>query len=200
MEGSKVASSCQIKEKNFTAYSSFGIALGRNHVHSKVSEIVLTAYRSLERTATGKVFVYGETGWAKGGRIRPHKTHRNGLSVDFFVPVVNDAGHSVTLPTNVTNKFGYNIDFDTDGKFETYSIDFETIAEHLYQLDIAAKALGAGLALVIIDPPYIEKLIATKHGDYIKSHINFMKGNAWVRHDEHYHVDFLVSCKSISLQ
>ena len=46
------------KGKNFTAYSTLGITLGRTYVHSKVSEIVLDAYHSLEKTAPGKVFVY----------------------------------------------------------------------------------------------------------------------------------------------
>lgn len=186
------------KGNNFSAYSSLGTTLGRTYVHSKVSEIVLNAYHSLEKTAPEKVFVYGETGWASGGRIRPHKTHRNGLSVDFFVPVINDVGHSVPLPTGISNKFGYNINFDANAKFEIYTIDFEAIAEHLYQLDLAARTHGAGLALVIFDPPYMPKLLATTRGEYLKSNINFLKGNAWVRHDEHYHVDFSVPCKPAS--
>jgi penicillin-insensitive murein endopeptidase len=181
--------------KNFTAYSSLGVTLGRTYVHSKVAEIVLAAYSALENSATGKVFVYGETGWASGGRIRPHRTHKNGLSVDFFVPVVDATGHSVPLPTGVGNKFGYGIDFDENAKFEGYTIDFEAIAEHLYQLDIAAKARGAGIALVILDPPYLPRLFATKRGEYLKSNINFMKGKAWIRHDQHYHVDYTVPCK-----
>ncbi len=183
------------KGKNFTAYSSLGVTLGRTYVHSKVAEIVLAAYSALENSATGKVFVYGETGWASGGRIRPHRTHKNGLSVDFFVPVVDATGHSVPLPTGVGNKFGYGIDFDENAKFEGYTIDFEAIAEHLYQLDIAAKARGAGIALVIFDPPYLPRLFATKRGEYLKSNINFMKGKAWIRHDQHYHVDYTVPCK-----
>jgi penicillin-insensitive murein DD-endopeptidase len=185
---------------NFTAYSSLGANLGRTYVHSKVVAIVLTAYTAMEQSAPGKVFVYGETGWAAGGRVRPHRTHQNGLSVDFMVPIVDAAGRSVPLPTSIRNKFGYNIDFDENGKFEEYTIDFEAMAEHLYQLDVAAKAHGSGLALVIFDPPYFPKLFATKRGEYLKANINFMKGGAWVRHDEHYHVDFSVLCLPINQQ
>lgn len=183
--------------KNFTAYSSLGVTLGRTYVHSKVAEIVLAAYRALEQTASEKVFVYGETGWSSGGRIRPHRTHENGLSVDFFVPVIDARGRSVALPTSVTNKFGYDIDFDANAKYKGYTIDFEAIAEHLYQLNVAAKAHGAGIALVIFDQPYLPRLFATKRGAYLKSNIPFMKGKAWVRHDEHYHVNFSVPCKPI---
>jgi penicillin-insensitive murein endopeptidase len=181
--------------KNFKAYSSLGVSLGRTYVHSKVEEIVVAAYSALEKSAPEKVFIYGETGWSAGGRIRPHKTHKNGLSIDFIVPVTDSTGRSVYLPTGVSNKFGYNIDFDANAKFEGYTIDFEAIAEHLYQLNVEAKAQGSGIALVILDPPYYPKLFATKRGQYLKDNINFMKGKAWIRHDEHYHVDFSVPCK-----
>ena len=185
------------KGKNFTAYSSLGVILGRTYVHSKVSGIVLAAYGALEQSSPEKVFVYGETGWSSGGRFRPHRSHKNGLSVDFFVPIVDATGRSVPLPTDVSKKFGYGIDFDANAKYKNFTIDFETIAEHLYQLDIAAKAHGAGIALVIFDPPYLPKLFATKRGEYLKSNINFMKGSAWIRHDQHYHVDFSVPCKPL---
>ncbi|MYN39650.1 hypothetical protein GTP55_09720 [Duganella sp. FT109W] len=74
--------------------------------------------------AQGKTFVYGETGLAQGGPIRPHKTHQAGLSVDFMVPVLNAAGESVPLPGNVSNQFGYGIEFDQAGRFEDLRIDY----------------------------------------------------------------------------
>ena len=55
-----------------------------------------------------------------------------------------------------------------------------------------AKASQASIAQVILDPAFIEPLLATPRGPHIKRHINFMKGKPWVRHDEHYHVDFAV--------
>jgi penicillin-insensitive murein DD-endopeptidase len=81
--------------KNFAAYSSVGVMLGRNYVHSKVHSVVINAYKELETSAPGKIFVYGESGFKDGGLFKPHKTHRNGLSVDFFVPVKNSKGVSV---------------------------------------------------------------------------------------------------------
>lgn len=182
---------------NFTSYSALGAALGRTYVHSKVADIVLSAYKALEQSAPGKVFVYGETGWASGGRIRPHRTHQNGLSVDFMVPILDAAGRSVPLPTSAGNKYGYNVDFNAHAKYERYAIDFEAIADHLYQLDQSSKARGAGISLVIFDPPYLPKLFAAKRGEYLKTNIKFMKGKAWIRHDEHYHVDFAIPCKSM---
>lgn len=179
---------------NFAAYSSLGAAVGRTHVHSKVAEIVAAAYAALAVSDSSLTFVYGETGWPSGGRIRPHRSHQNGLSVDFFVPVRNVAGQSVPLPTGITNRLGYDIEFDKDARYREYNIDFAAIAEHLYQLHAAAKVGGLGIALVIFDTQYLPRLFATPRGAYLQQNLPFMKGQPWVRHDEHYHVDFAVAC------
>ena len=180
---------------NFTAYSAVGATAGRTHVHSRVAEIVTAAYAALAAEDPSTTYVYGETGWSSGGRIRPHRTHQNGLSVDFFVPVRNAEGKSVPRPTGITNRYGYDIDFNANGRYAEYSIDFPAVAEHLYQLHLAAKARGAGIALVIFDAPFLPKLFATPRGPYLQQNLPFMKGKPWVRHDEHYHVDFAVPCK-----
>jgi penicillin-insensitive murein DD-endopeptidase len=183
---------------NFSSYSTLGASLGRTHVHSRVHGIVVAAYQALEKMSPGTAFVYGETGWPGGGQMRPHRTHQNGLSVDFFVPVRDKVGRSVPLPTAVTERFGYDIEFDATGRHGDYTIDFEALAEHLVQLHVAARANGAGIALVILDPPYLPKLFATRRGPYLQQHLPFMKTAAWVRHDEHYHVDFSVPCKPLN--
>ncbi len=182
---------------NFSSYSPLAARLGRTYVHAKVLAVVVAAYAALEEAAPGSVFVYGETGWPAGGRIRPHRTHQNGLSVDFFVPVRNRTGRSVPLPTDVANRFGYDIEFDADGRFGEYRIDFDALAEHLYQLHVAAQARGVGVALVILEPQYLPRLFATSRGAFLQRNLRFMQGAAWVRHDEHYHVDFAVQCKPL---
>jgi penicillin-insensitive murein endopeptidase len=180
---------------NFTSYSALGAAAGRTYVHSKVAEIISSAYAALAKENPSVIYVYGETGWSSGGRIRPHRTHQNGLSVDFFVPVRDAAGRSVPLPTSVVNKLGYDIEFNANARYEEYAIDFEATAEHLYQLHLAAKANGAGIALVIFDTAFLPKLFATTRGKYLQKELPFMQGKPWVRHDEHYHIDFSVPCK-----
>ncbi|NRF65491.1 penicillin-insensitive murein endopeptidase [Aquincola sp. S2] len=181
--------------KNFSAYSTLAVATGRTHVHSNVAEIVTAAYAALQAEQPTTVFVYGETGWPSGGRFRPHRTHQNGLSVDFFVPVRNQQGRSVPLPTGPSNRFGYDIEFDAEGRFGEYVIDFPALAEHLVQLHVAARARGVQLALVILDPRYLPRLFATPRGAMLQRTLPFKKGAAWVRHDEHYHVDFALPCK-----
>lgn len=183
--------------KNFSAYSKLAAAAGRTWVHTTTADIMLSAYAAAQLSMPEAHYVYGETGLEKGGRFRPHRTHQNGLSVDFFVPVRDAKGKSVALPTALHQRFGYDIEFDAFGKYQQYSIDFPALAEHLYQLDIAARAANAGIGQVILDPAFMALLLATPRGPYIKRHVNFMKGTPWVRHDEHYHVDFVVRCSAM---
>jgi len=183
---------------NFSSYSTSAETLGRTFVHSRVAAVVAASYRALEKAAPGKRFVFGETGWKAGGRIRPHRTHQNGLSVDFMVPVLDPRGRSVPLPTNALNRFGYDLEFDALGRYGELQIDFPAIAEHLYQLDLAARAQGVGIALVIFDPPYLPRLWSTERGPYLKQNLRFMKGKPWVRHEEHYHVDFAIKCRPLA--
>lgn len=180
---------------NFAAYSSLGVALGRTYVHSKVEQVIAAAYASLAASHPEKSFVYGESGWARGGRIRPHRTHQNGLAVDFMVPVLDAGGRSVPLPTGPFNEFGYGIEFDASARYGDLAIDFEAIAEHLHALHEAAARNGIGIARVIFERGFIPKLYATKRGAFVKQVIPFMQEEPWIRHDEHYHVDFAVPCR-----
>jgi penicillin-insensitive murein DD-endopeptidase len=173
-----------------------GSLAGRTYVHSKVLKVALAAYKALETSAPGKVFVYGETGWESGGRIRPHKTHQNGLSIDFMVPVLK-GGTSVPLPTSPLNKFGYDLEFDDSGRLEDYTIAFEAIAKHLLELNKAAIVEGIKINRVIFEVPLQKHLFATSQGAQLKGLMTFSTKQAWVKHDEHYHVDFELPCKPL---
>ncbi|QUM88941.1 penicillin-insensitive murein endopeptidase [Moritella sp. 36] len=181
--------------ENFEGYSTVARIAGRTYVHSAVRNIVIGAYKRLEILEPNKLYKYAETGFEEGGQFKPHKTHRNGLSVDFMTPVVNKQGISVHLPTHPLNKFGYNIEFDKTDKYDDYSIDYVALAAHIVTLHKEAKKLGFELWRVIFDPKLQPKLLKTKYGSYLKANIQFSKKRSWVRHDEHYHVDFLVPCK-----
>lgn len=180
---------------NFEGYSTLARLAGRTYVHSTVRDIIVDAYKILETEQPKKVFKYAETGWKKGGKFKPHKTHRNGLSVDFMVPVLNEKNKSVHLPTNIFNKLGYNLKFDSKGRLGKLRIDYEATAAHIVALHQAAKKRGVGLWRVIFDPKLQPFLFKTKYGNYLKANIRFSKRRSWVRHDEHYHIDFQVKCR-----
>lgn len=180
---------------NFVGYSTVARLAGRTYVHSSVKDIMLAAYKDLEKDQPNKVYKYAETGFEEGGQFKPHKTHRNGLSVDFITPVFDDNNVSVHLPTHPLNKFGYDIEFDKDDEYDGLRIDYDAIAAHIVALHKQAKAAGYDLWRVIFAPELQPNLYATRYGPYLKKHITFSKKRSWVRHDEHYHVDFSIPCK-----
>ena len=181
---------------NYRAYHIGGFLSGRTFMHSAVRDTLRDAYAALAASDPGLRFVYAESGWPWGGRLRPHRTHANGTAVDFMVPVRDGAGQVRELTGSVTNMLGYGIRFDDNGKREGLTIDFEAMAKHIIALDAAAKAHGTRIGRVILEPPLLRHLFATPTGHALQGRVTFMKTHAWFRHDQHYHVDFIVACKS----
>jgi penicillin-insensitive murein DD-endopeptidase len=177
---------------NFVAYSRLGALVGRNSVHSTVREVIVDAYREVERTAPGVTFVYGETGWPSGGRFRPHRTHQNGLSADFMVPVRDMRGQPSPFPTWPWTRFGYDVEFDSTGRAGEMRIDFDALALHLAALERAARRHGSAIELVILAPELERALKSEPRRRVLIERLPFMRGPPWVRHDEHYHIDFAV--------
>jgi penicillin-insensitive murein endopeptidase len=181
---------------NYTGYSYLARIAGRTYVHSEVSKIVVAAYRALEKSAPGKIYKYAETGKRNGGMFKPHKTHQNGLSVDFMTPMIDRNGRSTHLPTHPFNRLGYNIELDSNNQYKGLRIDYSAMAAHVVALHQAARARGHDIWRVIFDPALQKPLFNAAHGQYLRQHIRFSTKRSWVRHDEHYHVDFAIPCKS----
>jgi penicillin-insensitive murein endopeptidase len=180
--------------ENFSGYSRIGHLLGRTYVHSEVKSIVLDAYSALALSDPEKRWMYAETGFQDGGRFKPHKTHQHGLSVDFMVPVLDENDRSSYLPITLLNNLGYGIEFDGSGRYGEYRIDYEAMAAHLNALHQSALKQGYDLDRVIFDLDLQKQLFATKLGARLQHKLRFSLKPAWVRHDEHYHVDFDIPC------
>ena len=181
---------------NYHAYSLLGALLGRNSVNSRVRATVVDAYGAVAKTHPDVQWIYGETGWPRGGPFPPHKTHENGLSVDFMVPVRDRAGHPARLPTWPWRKFGYSLEFDSTGRgtgsIRDLVIDFPAIAAHLVALADAARRHGLAIDVVIFAPELERRLLAAPGGEQLRGRVRFTRRPPWVRHDEHYHVNFRV--------
>lgn len=178
---------------NFRMYSDLGWLLGRTYVHGAVSSVVLAAFRDLAQSDPTLRFVIGETGWSSGGRFRPHRTHQNGLSVDFMVPVVDTRGAPGELDTGWFEKLGYGVEFDAQGRNGDVRIDFAAVSALLAALATAAKRQDVRIDKVIFDPVLRRALETTPSWRAIRA-LPFVRGQVWVRHDEHVHVDFGVPC------
>lgn len=182
---------------NFTSYGYIPELAGRTYVHSKVRDAIVDAYKSLEISHPEKVYKYAETGFKRGGKFKPHITHQNGLSVDFMVSVIDKQNKSIYLPTNPFNKYGYDIEFDEHGRYRKYHIDFEAMAAHIKALHFSSVKHGIKIWRVIFDPKLQPLLYQTSSGDYLRKNIYIPTKNSWVRHDEHYHIDFRIECLAI---
>ena len=177
---------------NFNSYAQLGALLGRTAVHHRVRDAVMDAFDLLYTTHPELRFMIGETGKVNGGPFPPHRTHQNGLSVDFMVPVRDENGAVATFPSSPFNKFGYNIEFDKDGRYASYIIDLEALALHLTALGTAAAKHNLAIDRVIFDPVLQPLLFAAPSGEALPNKFSFSRQQAWVRHDEHYHVDFRI--------
>lgn len=180
---------------NYRAYSFTLFALGRTFVHSAVRDAMRDAYAEVYKSRPELRFVYAETGWPWGGRFAPHRTHANGTSVDFHVPVRTPDGQVGELPTSPLSLFGYAVRFDSNGRAGALSLDFEAMGEHLLALDKAARAHRIRIRRVIFDVHLQPQLAASQPGAMVMDRLRFNRRQAWVPHSEHYHVDFDVPCR-----
>lgn len=176
----------------FVTYSRLGNLIGRQYVHSRVHDALVAAFASLHTATPDRTLVLGETGLKAGGRFAPHRTHQNGLSVDIFMPVRDAESRHVLMPTAPWNKFGYSLEFDRDGRGEGLTIDFDSLAELLVEVYRQAGLHGLAVDRIIVAPEYVDRVLSAKAAGIRKLEQVFMRGPAWVRHDEHLHIDFRV--------
>lgn len=174
-----------------TTYSYLGAALGRQYVHGSVRAALLHAFADRLHDEPDRVWVVGETGWRGGGEMRPHRSHENGMSVDVFVPVIDDAGLPSRVPTWPWNRFGYGIEFDGNARADGLRIDFEALSAFLASVDRRSREAGVRLRRVILAPEYAPRLLDTRAARAWPGLRGIlMQRPAWVRHDEHVHLDF----------
>ncbi len=97
------------------------------------------------------------------------------------------------MPTAAWQKFGYDLEFDAKGEGDDLSIDFASLAELVLELDRQASRHGLAVDRIIVAPEYVDRVIGARNNEAMVRLSNcFSRRPAWVRHDEHVHVDFRV--------
>ncbi len=175
--------------ENYGAYCYLCILALRTYGHESAINASVDSFDELAKSHPDARFVYGEIGFPWGGRFRPHRTHRNGLSFDYMVTLTEGR-----LPTHALNRFGNDAEFDSSGEGPSGQIDFAAIAAHLTALDRAARDRGGRIQRVLFAPDLQDDLFAAPGGAALKGRIYFNSRQSWVRHDDHYHVDFHFPC------
>lgn len=180
---------------NFHYFDTTSYLANRCFVHEKVRDCVLSTYKSLEKSAPGRNFGIMECSNENGGKIAPHRTHQNGLSVDFMSPLLKN-GQPYTELDDLGGKH-YLMNFDNEGRYDEnpeVRIDFELMAQHLLTLIDEAQKNGLKVKKIIWKMELQDELFATPSGKklqqsgvYVTKNLSPLINSV---HDDHYHVDF----------
>jgi penicillin-insensitive murein endopeptidase len=180
---------------NFRYFDTSSYLSKRAFLNASVLKSVLECYKTLETSLNGRIFGVMECSHEHGGKLTPHRTHQNGLSIDFMTPLLFNGQLNHDLDT--LGAAHYFMQFDDRGYYTVdprYRIDFETMAQHIYTLYQIAKANGHPIEKVIWKLELQDELLATKYGKLLlKENVNFTKHFKPLinnLHDDHYHIDF----------
>lgn len=181
--------------RNFHYFDTTSYLHDRCFVNGKVKETLLATYGRLETEAPGRLFGIMECSNEHGGKIAPHRTHQNGLSVDFMSPLKKNGQPFTDL--DFMGAPHYLMDFDANGIYEDdpeVSIDFELMAQHLLVLIEEAKKQGLKIEKIIWKTELRDELFATPSGKKLKATGVYVTPKLTplinALHDDHYHVDF----------
>lgn len=180
---------------NFTYFEEGSYTSGRAFLNDKVLTVVLNTYEELETGAPDRQFRIMECSNEHGGKLWPHRTHQNGLSVDFMMPLIQDGEPYYDLDD--MGRRHYFLEFDNDGHYsrdETVMIDFDLVAQHILLLEEDAKEQGLHISKVIINTDLKDELFATPHGRQLRDSdiyiVQSLSNMINALHDDHYHIDF----------
>lgn len=181
--------------KNFKYFDTTSYLSGRAYLHEQVLNAILEAYTELSRHCASRTFYIMECSNKTGGEMFPHRTHQNGLSVDFMVPKIKNGETWSGLDT--IGKDHYWLQFNNEGRYTEDSevtIDFDMMALHILELNKTAQNNGLKISKVIFKIELKDLLFSTENGKILeKSGIYFAQSLSPLineLHDEHYHVDF----------
>lgn len=180
---------------NFQYFDTMSFLLGRAFVHSNVKSILLNSYKTIESNYPEHRFFIMETSNESGGKLDPHHTHQNGLSVDFMMPLLKNDKEYIGLDTMGTSH--YFMTFDKSGRYSedsTVQINFDIISRHILVLNQEAQKHGMKVEKVIINLELKDELYFSKYGEELKNSGVYIVKNLTPLinsiHDDHYHIDF----------
>lgn len=170
---------------------------GVGYVHSSLYKTLTDTYKTCESSCPGIQFRIMECSLKNGGKTLLHRSHKNGLSVDFMVPKMKD--QKQVKRYDKMGLWHYLLNFDAEGRLtlnKDVVIDFETMGRHILALDDAARKNGLAISKVILKIDLKDEFYSTKSGKEVKKRgIYFARNLSEILnkvHDDHYHVDFKI--------
>ena len=181
--------------KNYSYFDKTSYLSGRAFLNSKVLSTILEGYKNLETAQPDRTFKIMECAHKHGGKLWPHQTHQNGLSIDFMMPKLKDFKPYYGLDTLGINH--YWLTFNNRGQYKkdtSISIDFESIAQHILILKETVKKHKLKIQKVIIKVELKDELFKGKYGKKLKESgvyiVKSLSPTINALHDDHYHIDF----------
>lgn len=183
--------------KNYRYFDIASYLGGRAFANCKLISTLENTYSALDKLHPGRQFVLMECSNEHGGKMHPHRTHQNGLSTDFMIPLMKNKQPYYGLDS--LGATHYLLDFDDAGNYtkdSTIKIDFELLAQFILTLEEQAKRSGLKINKIILKLELKDELFASTTGKQLsKSGIYFARNldpliNSL--HDDHFHVDFAV--------
>lgn len=184
--------------QNYSYFSSGSYhILRRAYVHEKVKTITVNSYKKLSKSHPKQKWGIMECSRPHGGKMKPHRTHQNGTSIDFMTPLKWTNSNKQYRGRAHLGIWHYLLSFDQNGymnKWKRVQIDFNMLAIHILELNKEAKKQGWKIKKVIFKINLKDNLFATvkgkelkKSGIYFAKYLTPMVDNV---HDDHYHIDF----------
>ncbi|PKR80151.1 hypothetical protein CW751_11655 [Brumimicrobium salinarum] len=181
--------------ENFRYFDYKSYLASRAFTSDIVRKIILNSYKKLYEFLPNRFLYLMELSNKNGGEIYPHRTHQNGLSVDFMMPKLKKGTPYYGLDTLGARH--YLLKFNNKGQYtkdKEVQIDFNLIAQHLLILNEEAKKMNYKIEKVIIKVELKNLLYATDYGKKLRESDIYLVQNLSPLinglHDEHYHVDF----------
>lgn len=181
--------------ENYTYFDRDSYLASRAFTSDIVKTIILNTYKSLHTLYPQRKFFLMELSNRKGGKIYPHKTHQNGLSVDFMMPKVKDGKPNYNLDT--LGKQHYFLNFNNRGEYvndTSIKVDFDLVAKHIMLLNAEASKYNYSIEKVIVKIEYKDDLFNTPNGKLLKESGVYVVKNLSPLinslHDDHFHIDF----------
>lgn len=182
--------------ENYAYFDSKSYLEHRAYTTDEVLSTILSSYKDMELISKDRFFYLMELSNKDGGKIWPHRTHQNGLSADFMMPMLRNSTPYCGLDTLGIDH--YWLRFNNSGEYsedKSVKVDFELIAKHILNLDKNARKNGMKISKVIIKIEYKDELFSGEAGQKLKNSGIYVVRNLSKLindiHDDHYHVDFM---------
>ncbi len=180
---------------NYIYFDTTSYLNGRAFLNDAVLKITLNTYDRMKQIVPDRKFQIMECSNKTGGELWPHRTHQNGTSIDFMMPLKKNGKPYYDLDSKGSGH--YWLSFDNSGKYsedESVEIDFELVAAHILQLHEESSKHGWKVKKVIIKTELKDELFSTPSGKKLKNSgvyiVQKLTPMINALHDDHYHIDF----------